>query len=151
MSRDPIPTWSFVLAVVRKENMFLLIRESKHGGGWYVPAGRVDPGESYIHAVERETMEEAGIPIHVQGILRIEHDYSKSSHRLRYIFLAETVDDTPPKDYADSESEEAGRFTLEEIASLPLRGREVLSMLTAVERDPTHAPASLICTEGAAW
>ncbi len=59
--RKSIPTWFFVLAAVRRANRFLLVHERKHGQLWYLPAGRVEPGENFVAAVQRETLEEAGI------------------------------------------------------------------------------------------
>ncbi|MFL5322558.1 MAG: NUDIX hydrolase, partial [Myxococcaceae bacterium] len=53
MSRDPIPTWYFSLVVVRLGRRFLLVREAKHGQTWYLPGGRVDPGESLTDAARR--------------------------------------------------------------------------------------------------
>jgi hypothetical protein len=38
MPRDPIPTWFFVLVVVRLDNRFLLVHEATHGQLWYLPA-----------------------------------------------------------------------------------------------------------------
>ena len=34
------------MAVVRLGRRFLVVRERKHGQGWYLPAGRVEAGES---------------------------------------------------------------------------------------------------------
>ena len=50
MPRDPIPTWFFALVVVRQGDRFLLVHEAKHGQDWYLPAGRVEPGESLTDA-----------------------------------------------------------------------------------------------------
>ena len=55
MSRLPIPTWFFVLVVVRRGEQFLLVHERKHGQLWYLPAGRVEPGETFVEAAVRET------------------------------------------------------------------------------------------------
>ncbi|MFN8559058.1 MAG: NUDIX hydrolase [Dehalococcoidia bacterium] len=60
--RAPIPTWYFALVVVRLGHRFLVVREAKHGQHWYMPAGRVEPGETMAETAVRETMEEAGIP-----------------------------------------------------------------------------------------
>ncbi|MEI8382948.1 MAG: NUDIX domain-containing protein, partial [Planctomycetota bacterium] len=57
LSREPIPTWFFVLVAVRHNNKYLLIHEAKHGQLWYFPAGRVEPGEDFIAAAKRETLE----------------------------------------------------------------------------------------------
>jgi 8-oxo-dGTP pyrophosphatase MutT (NUDIX family) len=73
MPREPIPTWYFALVVVRLQHRFLLVHERKHGQNWYLPAGRVEPGESLVEAARRETLEESGVPVVIEGILRIEH------------------------------------------------------------------------------
>lgn len=61
MARDPIPTWYFVLVVVRLGHRFLVVHERKHGQLWYLPAGRVEAGETFIQAAQRETLEETGV------------------------------------------------------------------------------------------
>lgn len=71
MARTAIPTWFFVLVVVRRGDRFLVVHERKHGQLWYLPAGRVEPGESFAAAAARETREEAGIPIHLEGVARM--------------------------------------------------------------------------------
>jgi phosphatase NudJ len=130
MARDPVPTWSFVLAVVRLGHRYLLVQEAKHGQGWYLPAGRVEPEESLVAAVHRETLEEAGVPIVLDGLLRVERVVrGQDGVRLRVIFAAHPADDTPPKSVPDEESLRAGWFTLEEAAALPLRGDDVLDTL----------------------
>ena len=61
MVRKPIETWCFALVVVRQDDRFLVIRELKHGQRWYLPAGRVEPGEDFFVAAKREAEEEAGL------------------------------------------------------------------------------------------
>jgi len=148
MARDPIPTWFFVLAVVRRGAQFLLVHERKHGQLWYLPAGRVEPGEDFITAAKRETLEEAGIPIEVDGIVRLEHSPSPHGTRVRLIISAAPVDDTPPKTEPDEESLGAGWFTLEEMRSLPLRGPDVLEIFSYVEGGGFIAPRSMLAWEG---
>ena len=70
MSREPIAAWLFAVAIVRKADRFLLVHERKHGQRWYLPAGRVEPGESFAEAAIRETAEEAGVVIRLCGLLR---------------------------------------------------------------------------------
>ncbi len=67
MARPPIPSWFFALAVMRRGDRFLLVRESSHGQLWYFPAGRVEPGQTFAAAAERETLAEAGVPVPVDG------------------------------------------------------------------------------------
>ena len=104
MSREPIPTWYFALAVVRRGDRFLLVHEHKHGQLWHLLAGRAEPGEDLVAAACRETLEEAGISIRVTGIIRVEHSPRPGSSRVRVIFAAEPIDDAEPKSIPDEES-----------------------------------------------
>lgn len=149
-SREPTPTWSFAVVLVRHGRRFLLVHERKHGQLWYLPAGRVEPGESWAQGALRETLEETGVPVVLEGILELQHTPQPDSARIRVIFVARPADDTPPKSTPDEESLEAGWFSLEEAAELPLRGggHEVLSLMSRVlEGDPVY-PLSLLSREG---
>ena len=148
MARRAIPTWFFVLVIVRRGDRFLLVQERKHGQGWYFPAGRVEPGESLTRAAHRETLEEAGIPIHLDGVLRVEHTPRPDGARVRVISLASPADDTPPKQIPDDESLRAAWVGLDELATLPLRGREVIDVLSAVAAGAPVYPMSLFAYEG---
>jgi 8-oxo-dGTP pyrophosphatase MutT (NUDIX family) len=152
MARDAIPTWFFVLVVVRSSGRFLLVHERKHGQGFYLPAGRVEPGESLIDAAKRETMEETGIPIVIEHVLRIEHSPQPGgSARVRVIFVARPLDARPPKSIPDEESLGAGWFTLEELDRLPLRGREVKEIFAHVATGGALYPLDLLTHEGARY
>ncbi len=145
MARDPIPTWSFVIVAVRLGHRWLLVHEAKHDQRWYLPAGRVNPGETFVEAAKRETLEEAGIPIELEGVVRFEYSpRPDGAARMRVVLLAHPADDTPPKRIPDQESLEARWFSLEEIEQLPLRGAEVLEMLTYLSRQPTIAPLTIL-------
>ena len=128
MARDPLELHAFALVLVRRDQRVLVVRETRHGGGWYLPAGRVEPGESLMDAAVRETLEEAGVPITLEGVVRVEYTPVGRSVRVRAIFTARPSDDTPPKSVPDEHTEEARFVTLEELATLPLRGGEVESI-----------------------
>ena len=152
MGREPIPTWFFALVVVRLGRRFLLVREAKHEKTWYLPGGRLNVGESLQDGARRETMEEAGIPVALEGVLRIEHNPSPSGHsRVRVIFVGRPRDDSPPKSVADDHSLEAGWFTLEEMKKLTLRGEEVAAACEHVSRGGIVYPLRIIGNEGGAW
>jgi ADP-ribose pyrophosphatase YjhB (NUDIX family) len=147
MPRDPIPTWFFALVVVRRENRYLLVREQKHDQLWYLPAGRVEPGEGLVEAARRETLEEAGIPVEIEGILRLEHTPWPDGARVRVIFVARPADDTPPKSTPDEHSLEARWVTLAELARYPLRSREVREWFEEVAWGAPVYPVTLLAME----
>lgn len=148
MPRAPIPTWCFALVVVRKGDQFLIVQESKYGQPWYLPAGRVEEGESFASAAVRETREEAGIPVRLTGVIRIEHAPSPAGARMRVIFLAEPTDDTPPKTEPDDESLGAKWVTLGELGDHHMRGDEVVELFAYVANGGTIYPPDLIKGEG---
>ncbi len=150
MSREPLPTWFFVLVVVRSEERFLLVHERKHQG-WYLPAGRVEPGETLVAAAERETLEEAGLSIEVTGVLRVEHSPYPHAVRCRVIFTARPCDDGPPRSTPNQDTLGARWVGLDEVPQLPLRGWEVYDILAAVAGGAPVYPLSLIVPEGAGW
>jgi len=148
MAREAIPTWCFSVCVVRRGDRFLLVHERKHGQLWYVPAGRVEPGETFEDAARRETLEETGVPVRLVGILRVEHSPGPSGARMRVVYLAEPVDDTPPKSVPDDESLGAAWVSLEELRRYPLRGEEVRELMKYVEHGGPVYPLSLLQPEG---
>lgn len=95
---------SFSLVVCQRpsDKMFLLVQEPLGvGGGYWLPAGRVDPGESLITGGIRETLEEGGIHIEIKSVLNVSF-----TDALRVIYLGHSVsghDDTP-KTLPDFES-----------------------------------------------
>jgi len=151
MAKNPISTWFFVLVVVRLGHRFLMVHEGqKHGQLWYLPAGRVENGETFFDAAKRETLEEAGLPIQVEGIMRVEHSpFPDGSARLRVIMLARPIDDTPPKSQPDQESLGASWLTLDQIRLLPLRGQEVIEICQYVAEGGAIYPVGLLTAEGA--
>lgn len=154
MARDPIPTWCFALVVVRQGDRFLLVHERKHGQLWYLPAGRVEPGETFREGAIRETLEETGVPVVLDGIIRIEHSPRvDGTARCRAIFTAHPADDTPPKTTADKESLGAAWVSLDELDAYPLRGEQVAELLGWVHAGgqvlPLHALAHELAPVGA--
>jgi phosphatase NudJ len=140
------------LVLVRRGDRFLLVHEASHGQRWYFPAGRVEPGERIVDAAVRETREEAGVPIVLEGIVRIEHSVrADGSARCRVFFLARPVDETPPKSVADSESLEARWVHPDELDGYALRGDEVREALRAVVRGAPVMPLALLTEEETPW
>ena len=134
-----LPTWTFVLVLVRQGDRFLVVREARHGQRWWVPAGGVEPGESLEAAALRETLEEAGVHVTLDGVVRVERSVVIDGARLRVIFTGTVADDAQLKRVADRHSLEARWCTLTELEALDLRGSEPLSTF-----QPSHFSDLLI-------
>ena len=146
---DPIPTATYVLTIVRLGHRFLLVRE--RDGTWYLPAGGVRPGETLVQAALREAREEAGVPIALEGVARVQHTVLSRGSRLRCVFVGRPIDDTPPKTKPDEHSLHAGWFSIDELAHVPLRGEEVRDMLGYIASGGPVFPLSLVSNERAPW
>ncbi|RYE87226.1 MAG: NUDIX hydrolase, partial [Myxococcales bacterium] len=85
MAREPIGTWFYSLVAVRQGDRFLALREARHGQGWYLPAGRCEAGERLTEAAVRECLEETGVAVVLDGLLRIEHEVTPTGSRVRAI------------------------------------------------------------------
>lgn len=152
MARVAIPTWFFAMVVVRLGRRFLVVRERKHEQRWYLPAGRVEPGEAIVDAAVRETVEESGLHVVIEGVLRVEHSAgADGSARVRVWLVARPADDAPPKRVADEHSLEARWVTLEELDALALRGDEVRAVFRHVADGGAVYPMSVLRPEGAPW
>ena len=62
-----VPMFSRTCVVLGR---FLLVQEFADIGFW-LPGGRVDPGESFQEAAIREAKEEAGVDVKLTGIMRV--------------------------------------------------------------------------------
>lgn len=118
-----LPTHLFVLAVVPFRDRYLVVEE--RDGTFYLPAGKVELGEDLVAACIRETVEEAGIVIAVRGLLGFDHEALAGRARLRFTFVGDPVSGAL-KATADRHGRGARWVTPAELASLPLRHREVL-------------------------
>ena len=150
MARLPIPTWYFVVVAVRHGDRFLVIQERKHGQLWYLPAGRVEPGEDFFTAAKRETFEEAGVHVTLEGVIRVEHLPVKKSHaRLRVVFAASCDEDC--EELGGTDSLQARWVTLAQLDALKLRGQEVRSLCEYLAAGGTVFPLAVLGREGAAY
>ena len=151
--RQGQPSWFFALVVVRHEGRFLLVHEKKFGQTWYVPGGRVDPGESLLEAAVRETKEESGLEVELTGILRIEHTSAPSGVRVRATFLARPKPGASiePRTEPNEHTLGARWILMSELKDFPLRGEEVRSMFEYVEYGGQVAPLSMLTLEDAPW
>jgi len=79
-----------VAAMVERDGKFLLVKEKVKGEIVFnQPAGHLNPGESLIEAVIRETLEETQYeftPTGLQGIYRLVPDNNPNTTYIRYLF-----------------------------------------------------------------
>ncbi|KDO27578.1 hypothetical protein SPRG_06846 [Saprolegnia parasitica CBS 223.65] len=146
----------FAVVVVRhpRTKRWLAVQEtSKHNRLWWLPAGRVENGETFPAAAVRETREEAGIDIRLVGVLRVEHTpIGPQSDRMRIVFYAEPMDVSAPiKTTADDESLGAAWTTVPELQAWAdagqLRDEELLNWAMYLERGGEVAPLSTLGAE----
>lgn len=129
-----------VLVVVPHEGRYLLVEE--RDGTFFLPAGKVEPGENLIAAAVRETAEEAGMLIGLRGMLGFDHSVVDGHHKkLRFAFVG-YPGMGEPKRTADHHSRSAGWFTKSEIQELPLRHPEVLTWIERYERATALLPCA---------
>jgi phosphatase NudJ len=148
MAREAIGTWFFSLVIVREGDRFLLVHERKHGQLWYLPAGRVEPGETLAEAAVRETLEESGVDVELEGLLRLEHRPLGEQARVRAFFVARPRPGSTPRTTPNEHSLGARWVTLDELATLPLRGDEVIALCRYAATDPPLLPMSMVVVEG---
>jgi len=108
----PAPYPAFAWSVCRRETdgKFLLVNEPAgiSGGkpGYWLPAGRLDMGESLQEAARRECIEEAGIDAEVVGLLTFMVDNMTAPQVMRVALLTAPREgaDLEPKSIPDFES-----------------------------------------------
>lgn len=72
-----------IVAIIERENDVLIgkkIKKEGHifDGGWHIPGGKVNAGESEEKAVRREMLEETGLRIKVEKLLTVSEQPERS-------------------------------------------------------------------------
>ena len=116
-------TTLFVSTVVVKDGKLLVVQEGKNNYGqldtWNFPAGHVEPGENLVDAAIRETKEESGYTVAIDGVLSVLLKNTDSGMSLVVFFLGHVADDSP---VAHEEGIQRVDFvTLEDLEKLNLR------------------------------
>uniref|UniRef100_A0AAY4CXE0 Nudix hydrolase domain-containing protein n=1 Tax=Denticeps clupeoides TaxID=299321 RepID=A0AAY4CXE0_9TELE len=139
--------------VFNSKNEVLMVQEAKQQcfGRWYLPAGRMEEGESITQALQREVREEAGLEVEPKSLVLVEE---QGTQWIRFTFLAAVTGGTLKTEaQADAESLQASWWDRE--SPLPLRGRDILPLIDVglqyLKRAPYPAllpvamPCSVIC------
>ncbi|XP_048186559.1 8-oxo-dGDP phosphatase NUDT18 isoform X2 [Perognathus longimembris pacificus] len=143
-----------VAVFLNEQDEVLLIQEAKREcrGSWYLPAGRMEPGETIVEAMRREVKEEAGLHCDPVTLLSVEE---RGPAWIRFVFLARpTGGALKTSKEADAESLQAGWFPRLSLPT-PLRARDVLYVVESAARYlqqashplvlPQELPCSLVC------
>jgi 8-oxo-dGTP pyrophosphatase MutT (NUDIX family) len=86
-----------VAAIVESDGRFLLVEEHTDRGQLFnQPAGHLDPGETLIHAVARETLEETACAFKPTGLLGV-YQYHSRADDVTYIRFAFTGQASGPE------------------------------------------------------
>uniref|UniRef100_A0A3P9PWK9 Nudix hydrolase 18 n=1 Tax=Poecilia reticulata TaxID=8081 RepID=A0A3P9PWK9_POERE len=135
--------------IFNEQEEVLMVQEAKPDcyKQWYLPAGRVEVGESLEEALRREVKEEAGFDCQPITLLLIQE---QGPQWIRFIFLARiTGGSMKTLTAADQESLQASWWDRQ--SSLSLRGRDILRLIDyglRYHRSPWHGaslPLDLSC------
>lgn len=110
-----------VRAVIFKDNTILLVKE-RSDGGWTLPGGWADVGESPSEAVVREVLEESGYQVQATRLLAVydrdKHDHPPLAYYVYKLFFeCEIVGGTAA---SSLETEEVAFLALEALPPLSL-------------------------------
>lgn len=105
--------------VLIAEGCVLLCRNKKHGHS-YLPGGHVDPFETASHALAREMIEEAALPIRVGGLLLVSENSfvqnGKPRHEINLVFHVEHPHSHAGTSHAATPGEDCSTDTREPVA-----------------------------------
>ncbi|MBI1387983.1 MAG: A/G-specific adenine glycosylase [bacterium] len=92
------PHVQVVAAAIRKNGRYLLGRRPPSGmlgGLWEFPGGKVEPGETYEEALERELREELGVGVRVgERVVSVDHAYTHLTVTI-HLYRCELIEGEP--------------------------------------------------------
>lgn len=115
---------AFVL--VNDKDEVLMMQEAREScrGKWYLPAGRMEEGETIEQAAQREVLEETGLVVEITTLLTVE---TAGGSWFRFVVTGNQVGGEL-KATPDSESLQAQ--WIDNVEELPLRSQDVLGLIT---------------------
>jgi ADP-ribose pyrophosphatase YjhB (NUDIX family) len=123
-----------VRSAVFRDDQLLLVRE-RSDGGWTMPGGWADVGDTPSEAAEREVWEEAGFRVKAKKVIGVYDanriDPLELFHAFKVVFLCELIDGEPSPSPETSEVAFFGKDELPQLLSgqrtLPRHIREAFA------------------------
>ena len=105
----------------------LMMQEAKSScaGQWYLPAGRMEPGEDIGEAAKREVLEETGLEIELTTLLLVE---TAAGSWYRFVVTGSVIGGKL-KTPADADSESLQAKWIGDLTDFPLRAGDVLPLI----------------------
>mmetsp|Transcript_14052 Transcript_14052/g.24102 ORF Transcript_14052/g.24102 Transcript_14052/m.24102 type:complete len:143 (+) Transcript_14052:135-563(+) len=126
-----------VAIVVIEDDKVLLVQEAKEDcrGQWYLPAGRVEKGESLLEGARRETEEESGLELEPTGIFSVEYSADSRTDWIRFGITGKIIGGRLKSEREqDRESIQAQWFSLNGLHKIDLRSRDILSLIDQCQK-----------------
>lgn len=136
--------------VLTPEQDIVLVRQYRHGFGGVtleLPAGRIDPGEDPVGAMQRELCEETGYSGGAASLIRSwSPNTLRYANRMHVVLIRNAVKTKPPKDDPLERIEtvlwpwerRAELWTLPEFANAALAGALAAGMSHLSDASPDH-------------
>lgn len=120
-------TYIVAAVLVNDRGEVLMMQEAKSScaGQWYLPAGRMEPGEDITEAARREVLEETGLHFEVTTLLGVE---TAGGSWFRFVVTGH-VTGGKLKTPADADSESLQAKWIENLSELSLRANDVLNII----------------------
>ena len=144
--------YAMIGALIRDSNSgkYLVLRRSAQkdigAGEWECVTGRVDQGEGYPEALYREVMEELGVGVQIDFILRTEHFYrgeQKPENEMVGVLYHCSIDH-PDAIQTSWEHAEARWVTLDEAGKLLPERHWLIGLIRRAEEMRALIPAELL-------
>ncbi|XP_053320155.1 8-oxo-dGDP phosphatase NUDT18 [Spea bombifrons] len=135
--------------ILNEQDEVLMMQEAKAEcrGSWYLPAGRLEKGETLVEGVCREVKEETGLVCQPLTLLAVEE---RGTAWVRFVFLAQhTGGSLKTSLSADAESLQAAWW--DTVSVMPLRCKDIVPLIQLAKsyhHRPSHPltlPALLPC------
>ncbi|KAG1701177.1 8-oxo-dGDP phosphatase NUDT18 [Nymphon striatum] len=116
-----------LIVLINEDNEVLMMQEAKKScaGQWYLPAGRMEPGESIIQAAKRELEEETGLDFEPTTLISVE---SAQGSWYRFVLTGKVVGGSL-KTVANADSESLQAKWVDDLNELSLRATDILSIV----------------------